>query len=177
MTSDYRRERCRGDECIPKRARCQSIQDFRGKGFPRQLLSIKRLNERPRSQEKNRRNPREGGRIHLGVLYLRTGYTCHLATSRTRRRPVIYRFVKIEATNSLEFCIKETRVYICRPRRSSRKSPTGLARSLTVIARSNIAPARRYLRPTTSLETFIQCVRNSPVRRVLFLESVGLDAR
>jgi len=86
---------------------------------------------------------------------------------------VIYWFVKM-ATNHLNSVWKRY-IYLS-PKASSRKSPRGEL-LVTVIARSNIAPARRYLRPTTSLETFIQCVRNSLVRRVLFSESVELDAR
>lgn len=61
---------------------------------------------------------------------------------------------------------------------TSRKSSQGDL-LVTVIAQSNIAPrADTYVSNNESfIETFIQCVRNRLVRRVLFLESVELDAR
>lgn len=73
------------------------------------------------------------------------------------------------ATNHWILCKRDTHISVTQD--IVTENLTGRAVVVTVIARSNIDRARRYLRPTTSLETFIQCVRNSFVRRVLFLES------
>lgn len=115
-------------------------------------------------------------------LYLQAGYTYHRnivlhLLVRALEPPlllsIIYSIRKNAWLRIIEFYIKEIHIYISVTQgivtENLTEGESCCRNRYCPVKYSSSTPI--YLRLTTNLETFIQCVRNSLVRRVLFLES------